>query len=137
MQYTDEAGEDPVAEETTNITSQDSKKAYIIQSCTVKKIIIEGVLFSTLEFSSKARTFSRSVIMESFMDSCTNEKEDSFISAFEKNSLNEHEEKTSMKQTSIDSVHANSTDEYRHVILFGKISNSQEVGGIWFQFALL
>lgn len=129
MEYSDEAGNDPLDGELNDILNQDSKKAYILQSYTVKKIIIEGVTFSTVEFSIKARTFSRSVISQSQMEHISEEKEESFITMFERNSLNEHsiEKQMSPDQTNSHFDYENDLDAYRHVILFGKTSSVQEV----------
>lgn len=119
MQYSDEAGSDPMAGETGNLSNQDSKKAYIIQSFTVKRILIEGVTFSTVEFCSKARTFSRSVISEIQTESYSEDNEESFNTVYEKNGINGMiKEDTSAK---------NILDDYRHIVLFGKISSAQEV----------
>lgn len=125
MEYSDEAGNDPIVGEGTDISNQDSKKAYIIQSYSVKRIIIEGVTFSTVEFSSKARTFSRSVISQSQIEDGTEEKEESFLTMFERNSLNDiAKEKEIMPNRN---SHNNNLDGYRHIILFGKVSSVQEV----------
>lgn len=128
VEYSDEAGNDP-AEDVTDPSNQNLKKAYIVQSYTVKKLIIEGITFSTMEFSVKARTFSRSVIFQSQMDVINEDQEQSFISTFERNSLNEQ---LSIEQQSVDPTVSVNTlndvvEKYRHVIMFGKVSSTQEV----------
>lgn len=65
MEYLDEAGNDPPNGQATELTGQDHNKAYIVSSFTTKKFYLEGVKFSTDEFPSKARTFSRSVMSQS------------------------------------------------------------------------
>lgn len=127
MEYSDEAGNDPVVGEVADLSNQESKKAYIIQSFTVKRLLIEGVSFSTVEFSIKARTFSRSVIIESQMESNNEEAEESFITRFEKNSLNEFSIAQNVDVEQVTSANLFNLDGYRHVILFGKISSTQEV----------
>lgn len=129
MEYSDEAGSDPVVGEATDLSNQDSNKAYIIQSYTVKKLSINGITFSTVEFSGKARTFSRSFISQSEIESTNEEKEDSFITMFERNSLNEQQigEIILSGQSNSEYVSENNLDGYRHAILFGKINGVQEV----------
>lgn len=61
IDYLDEAGSDPP----TELLDSDKNKTYIISTFTTKKIAFEGVTFHTDEFPSKARTFSRSVLIES------------------------------------------------------------------------
>lgn len=128
IDYSDEAGNDPPNSEATDLTNQDSNKAYIVQSFTTKKLIIQGVSLSTVEFSSKARTFSRSVLNQSHYyekendDSFTalisvqNDDDDNFYAT--KGETNDNDEKCS--------EHFILNDK-RHIIMFGKISGKQEV----------
>lgn len=122
MEYFDEAGNDNNPDASKLFSNQDSKKAYIVQSYTVKRILLEGVTFSTVEFSIKARTFSRLVISE--MDDFNKDNEESFNTMFEKSSLIEESKVDEFKETKSEK---SILDDYRHVILFGKISSVQEV----------
>lgn len=117
MEYSDEAGNDPPTGQTSE-TTQEQKKSYVVSSFTTKKFILEGVTFSTVEFPSKARTFSRS----SQSQSSTNgdkEKEDSYV-ALVKDNLQTEESNSSGESFDI-------LDENRHVIVCGKLCNKQEV----------
>lgn len=67
IDYLDEAGSDPP----TELLDSDKNKTYIISTFTTKKIAFEGVTFHTDEFPSKARTFSRSVLIESSQHAST------------------------------------------------------------------
>ncbi|CAG9820878.1 unnamed protein product [Phaedon cochleariae] len=128
IEYFDEACNDPTNEEATKLTNQDSQKAYFVQSYTTKKFIIQGVTLSTVEFSSKARTFSRSVLLS---QSQHDQENDSLISVLEKcnpsenDTLENPEECKVQKQTNFEAQP--NLSEHRHVIKFGHLSSTQEV----------
>lgn len=116
MEYSDEAGNDPPTDQTTE-TSQEQKKAYVVSAFTTKKFIIEGISFSTVEFPPKARTFSRSVTSQSQSSVIGDkEKEDSYIA------LVKDKEEADDSGESIEVI-----EEQRNVILCGKLCNRQEV----------
>lgn len=133
VEYLDEAGDDPSANETTELASHSDTKAYIVASFTLKKLILEGVTLHSEEFPSRARTFSRSMMSQSNIttgqcsSSVTNEndEEDEFLSTI-------IEDSTSRKQ-SIIAVEENDDSKspldviVHDPILFGKLSGRQEV----------
>lgn len=121
MEYSDEAGNDPPTGETAE-TSQEQKKAYIASSFTTKNFNLDGVTFSTVEFPSKARTFSRSVMTQSQSSvNCDKEKEDSYI-ALVRDKEDVQAEDANSSGESIEVL-----EEHRHVILCGKLCSKQEV----------
>lgn len=135
IDYSDESGNDPPSDEATDLTNQDSKKAYLVQSFTTKKFIIQGVSLSTVEFTSKARTFSRSVLLSQSHHS-DNQRDDSFVTVLEKSNLNDDEKVSGGKEEDMKMPtserenppdKSNQFDSGRHVILFGKFSGTQEI----------
>lgn len=131
INYTDEAGSDP--ENPEDLTNQDSNKAYIVQSFTTKKLLIQGVTLSTVEFGSKGRTFSRSVINQS--EYYEKEKDDSLTALISVQSDDEDENFYATKPERRESQYGNEEktgtetelSDNRQVIMFGKISGKQEV----------
>lgn len=122
MEYSDEAGNDPPTGQAPE-TSHEQSKAYVVSSFTTKNFFLEGVAFSTVEFPSKARTFSRSVMSQSQSSVVgTKEKEDSYI-ALVKDSEELQAEDANSSGESIEVL-----EENRHVILCGKLCSRQEVG---------
>ncbi|KAJ8924233.1 hypothetical protein NQ315_007024 [Exocentrus adspersus] len=130
IDYLDESGSDPSPEEATDLTNQDSKKAYLVHSFTAKKFIVQGVSLSTVEFSSKARTFSRSVLLSQSYQS-DKQKDDSFVTVLDSSNLHDDErfhsadEDASSKESSPE--RSSELDNDRHVILLGKLSGVQEI----------
>ncbi|XP_025831922.1 autophagy-related protein 2 homolog B isoform X2 [Agrilus planipennis] len=115
MEYTDEAGNDPPVEEMTDPAIKEHK-TYIVSSFTIKNFYLEGVTLSTVEYPSKARTFSRSVVQQSqiFEDSGNSDPLEAV--------LNDNHADTKDKNSS-----ASVGNDERHVILFGKLSGRQEI----------
>lgn len=136
LEYLDEAGDDPPTSEATELTNQDESKAYVVSSFTLKKFILEGVTFSSEEFPSRARTFSRSVMSQS--QSSTNleqskASDDLFLSTIIEDTIRRGSDAT--RESSVDNTPINEqppsqfpleTPEHKP-ILFGKLSGRQEV----------
>lgn len=118
--YADESSNDPPKEEATDLSKQDEKKAYLEQSYTARSTRLEGITISTVEFSSKARTVSQSVMSDS---SCY-DKEDSFSSIIEKTNANDANEMKDLPKTGQDQYCAS---DKRNVIMFGKFAGKVEV----------
>nr|CAI5847822.1 unnamed protein product [Callosobruchus analis] len=132
IEYSDESGNDPTPEEATDLTNRDSKKAYIVQSVTTKKFNIQGVTLSTVEFSSKARTFSRSVLLsQSQCQQFDKENEDSVVTILQRSTNDDQKEAEAVVVPPV--VEKQKTPEvpivngHRHVIVFGKMSGGQEI----------
>lgn len=93
---------------------------------------MQGVSLSTVEFASKARTFSRSVLLSQSQHS-DNQKGDSFVSVLEKTTVNEEDKareedrKIPASEKESPQEKSNQFESDRHVILFGKFSSTQEV----------
>ncbi|CAH1999640.1 unnamed protein product [Acanthoscelides obtectus] len=132
IEYSDESGNDPTPEEATDLTNQDSKKAYIVQSVTTKKFNIQGVTLSTVEFSSKARTFSRSVLLsQSTCQQLDKETEESVATMLNRSTI---EEQTEEEETQVfppvdekEKTPDPNLNGHRHVIVFGKMNGGQEI----------
>lgn len=62
LEYSDEAGSDPGS---STLDPNQASKGYVVSAFTTKRFYLEGVTFHTDEFSSRARTFSRSVMTAS------------------------------------------------------------------------
>ncbi|XP_056630005.1 autophagy-related protein 2 homolog A [Diorhabda sublineata] len=124
IEYSDEAGSDPSTDEATN-TTQDQKKAYMENTFTTKIFSITGVTLSTVEFSSKARTFSKSLFVQSQFET----ENDSLVTVIEssnraKDSLMDTE-KVNVKD--VFKKVEQCVDDHRHVIKFAKITDKQQV----------
>lgn len=140
MEYTDEAGKDPPPEEITDINNQELNKGYIVTSFTTKNFTMEGVKFSTVEFPSKARTFSRSVMSQSYEHN-ESEQGDSLTVLLQSTNLNDNlssDEVEREKVISSEKEHIEESEneekeklnpfsEERHVVMFGRLSGKQEV----------
>lgn len=136
IEYLDEAGNDPPTGQSPESTSQEQCKAYVVSSFTTKNFFFEGVTFSTVEFPSKARTFSRSLLVTSQMKN-SSEHQDSLttlVHPTDREGANESEANSSSDSFDV-------LDERRHDVLFGKLCGRQEVGVmflklqfIWFLF---
>lgn len=124
MEYLDEAGNDPPTGQAPESTSQEQNKAYIVSSFTSKNFYLEGVRFSTVEFPSKARTFSRSMMSQS-QSSVVQEKdrEDPLTGLVQESPVDNQAE--SDANTSSESYDV--FDERRHDVVFGKLCSRQEV----------
>ncbi|XP_072387744.1 autophagy-related protein 2 homolog A isoform X1 [Diabrotica undecimpunctata] len=138
IEYSDEAGNDPSTEENLDQTNQDSKKAYVVNSYTTKNFIITGITFSTVEFFSKARTFSRSVLTQSHLEA----ENDSLVTVIESSNIgsdfslptpqNEENEGVPKEEEEEEEVNEEKDTEksfngQRNVIKFGYISGTQEI----------
>lgn len=97
-----------------------------------------------MEFTSKARTFSRSVLLSQSHHS-DNQRDDSFVTVLEKSNLNDDEKVSGGKEEDMKMPtserenppdKSNQFDSGRHVILFGKISGTQEVWKWFFKIQL-
>lgn len=125
MEYFDEAGHDPSSDEITDNTQQD--KTYVVSSFTCKDLYLEGITLSTIEFPSRARTFSRSVISHSQVFDKSEEKQDSLVTMVQ-NTDNDNNRVGNDSSSSEDCYETrDSIDDERHVIMFGKITGRQEV----------
>nr|XP_022914053.1 autophagy-related protein 2 homolog B isoform X1 [Onthophagus taurus] len=112
----DEAGNDPPTGETPDANVKEQSKAYVDSLVTCKNFILTGVSFHTIEFPTKARTFSKSVRERSPCKHCqasdlTESDEDERC-----NCSLEDQEETGRKVN---------TD--RHVIMFAKLNGVQEI----------
>ncbi|KAI4468676.1 autophagy-related 2 isoform a [Holotrichia oblita] len=123
MEYFDEAGHDPPADESADNVQDD--KAYVVSSFTCKDLYLEGVTLSTVEFPSSARTFSRSVINQSQVFSRNDERQDSLVSMVQ-NTDNDNNKVGSGAEQNLYDI-KDSADDQRHVIIFGKITGRQEI----------
>lgn len=119
MTYCDEASfEDPDLRGTRDSNSkEDPKKAYLIDSFTIKDIVIEGVKLSTIEFPSVERTISRSILTNS---SCTSKDEESC------SELEEIEPKDELPKK-LEYSNDDDLNPERHIIAFGNFYNKLEV----------
>lgn len=132
----DAAGNDPPTGEAADPTNNEQKKAFVVNSFTIKNFYFEGVTLSTVEFPSKARTFSRSVMTQSNMTS-TQEKEDSLVTMFEKNIIgassdydfSENEETKVINENR--SRRSSTVDDERQVIQFGRLIGKQHVSAFF------
>lgn len=125
IEYSDEAGNQPSTEEAANTTTQDTKKAYMENSFTTKNFSITGVTFSTVEFLSKARTFSRSAFVQSHFET----ENDSLVTVIESSSLGK-DSLIDTQKVKVEDVHKTEEDclnDHRHIIKFAKITNKQQV----------
>lgn len=135
LEYLDEAGDDPATSETAELANQDENKAYVISSFTLKKFVLEGVTFSTEEFPSRSRTFSRSVMNQSETSVGNLEQskgtEDVFLSTIIEDSIKRSADVTresSVESTPVNDVPTSPLETSEHdPILFGKLSGRQEV----------
>lgn len=118
IEYLDEAGNDPPTGQPSD-NPHEQNKAYVVSSFTTKNFLLEGVTFSTVEFPSKARTVSRSVISQSQSLYC--DRADSLSTLVDGSSSSVDGEENSSGE-SIEVV-----DEQRHVIMFAKLCSKQEV----------
>lgn len=123
MEYFDEAGHDPSADETTQHTQDE--KTYVVSSFTCKDLYLEGVTLSTIEFPSRARTFSRSVIIQSQVFDRSEEKQDSLVSMVQNTDSDNDKVSNEVDQEIYETK--DHVDDQRHTIMFGKITGRQEV----------
>lgn len=141
LEYLDEAGDDPPTSETTELTNQDENKAYVISSFTLKKLVFEGVTFSSEEFPSRARTFSRSVMSQSQASvnlEQSKASEDVFLSTIIEDSIRRGSD--AGRESSVESTPVIETPNTQFLsdvpehepILFGKLSGRQEVSLFFF-----
>ncbi|RZC41089.1 autophagy-related protein 2 A -like protein, partial [Asbolus verrucosus] len=122
--YRDESCNDPSKEEATDLSKQDSKKAYIEQSYTTRSTRLEGISISTVEFSSKVRTVSQSTMS----DASSYERDDAFASVIEETNVNEENPDDAKSVPDISSNHDQYyTSDERSVIMFGKFGGKIEV----------
>ncbi|KAF5283909.1 hypothetical protein FQA39_LY04729 [Lamprigera yunnana] len=133
MEYMDAAGNDPPTGESISANNLEQNKTFIVSSFTTKNFYFEGVSLSTVEFPSRARTFSRSVIFQSTVSNST-EKEDSFVTMIEKNlkiEMNEPlTESTTNVPMGIEHSRRPSLSEFeneRHVVQFGRLVGKQQI----------
>lgn len=119
VEYSDEAGNDPPPAETSEEAEGELNSTYIVPAFTTKNFRLEGVTFSTVEFPCKARTFSKSVMSQSqtSVNGGDKEKEDSYVALVK--------DRSDDANTSGESIEV--LEEYRHVVLCGKLCGSQEV----------
>lgn len=142
MEYLDEAGNDPT-EETSDPSGQDQNKTFVASSFTTKNFYLEGVTFSTVEFPTMARTFSRSILVQSQSFQLQDkETEDSLVTMIaadefleERTPTNEDVEKTTSQ--SADGGVSRSMDDHRHVVQFGRLSGRQEVSFFFLYFFII
>lgn len=137
IEYLDEAGDDPSANETTELASHGDSKAYVVASFTLKKLILEGVTLHSEEFPSRARTFSRSMMSQSNINvtgplsSSTNinenDEEDEFLSTIIDGSSSRKQSETAVEQEFEDRNKSPLDVIVHDPILFGKLSGRQEV----------
>ncbi|KAL3285630.1 hypothetical protein HHI36_000162 [Cryptolaemus montrouzieri] len=128
MEYSDEAGNDPYKAEASEQDDETAKKAYVVQTFTTKNFNIEGVTVSTVEFPSKARTFSRSMMSNLSQDN-DDDGQHSFTT-FVDNSDEEEDDKEEFvaSQSSADAgSKLNEFEDQRHVVLFAKFSKKQVI----------
>ncbi|CAG9863843.1 unnamed protein product [Phyllotreta striolata] len=115
IDYSDEAGNDPSSDE----TDPESKKAFVVHSFTTRNLTVTGVTLSTVEFSSKARTFSRSVLVHSQQET----EHDSLVTVIENSPIADDSRKSTPEEPeSLDDLNG-----HRYVIKFGQISGTQEI----------
>ncbi|KAK4884514.1 hypothetical protein RN001_000785 [Aquatica leii] len=136
MEYMDAAGDDPPTGESLNTNNLEQNKAFIVSSFTTKNFYFQGVTLSTVEFPSRARTFSRSVIYQSTISN-SQEKEDSFVTMIEKNlkaEINEQSPESNEADITKDKVRERSRtpslsefENERHVIQFGRLVGKQQI----------
>lgn len=62
LEYSDEAGSDPSH---ASLDPNQATKGYVVSAFSNKRFYLEGVTFHVDEFPSKARTFSKSIILSS------------------------------------------------------------------------
>ncbi|KAF5280262.1 hypothetical protein FQR65_LT03070 [Abscondita terminalis] len=136
MEYMDAAGDDPPTGESLNANNLEQNKAFVVASFTEKNFYFQGVTLSTVEFPSRARTFSRSVIYQTTSFN-SQEKEDSFVTMIEKNlkaEMNEH----SSECNESDILYGNDRrrsrtssisdfENERHIIQFGRLVGKQQI----------
>ncbi|XP_076267231.1 autophagy-related 2 isoform X1 [Rhynchophorus ferrugineus] len=116
MNYCDEASfEDPTMENTFDPNIDDSRKAYLFDSFTVKNLVIEGIKLSTIEFASVERTTSRSFTVST-----------SGASSKHEDSASENDESERI-ESSDGSEAEDEPSPDRHIICFAKFSSRQEV----------
>lgn len=142
MEYYDEAGSDPPLEETADINKQESNKTYLVNSFLSKNFYIQGVTFSSVEFPSGARTFSRSVLSQSVNET---EQGDSIVTILQNSNMNDsinssdtepevnenvRTESPSKKEEL--GVQSNPLEDKRFVVLFGKFCGKQEVSTFFY-----
>lgn len=132
MEYLDEAGNDPT-EEALDPSAHDQKKSFVASSFTTKNFYLEGVTFSTVEFPTIARTFSKSILVQS-QSSLLQDKEgeDSLVTMIAADGYLEertptNEDVESKSNQSGDGGGGRSMDDHRHVVQFGRLSGRQEV----------
>ncbi|XP_060533459.1 autophagy-related protein 2 homolog B isoform X2 [Cylas formicarius] len=112
IEYFDECGNDPGPDEATEISKDNTKKAYLVPSFTTKKLCIEGVKLSSIEFP----VFTKAAD-ESELKTGDPKEHDIFFYTGVKNNL---------KTECLDSG-PDESDEENLTIMFGKICNRQEV----------
>lgn len=122
--------------EATDISNQEHSKAYIVSSFTTKNFLLEGVKMSTVEFPSKARTFSRSVMSHSVVSTNDQEQTDSLTNLIQTTndsteSDDEHIEMENYISDKPEELRVNACSvlepDQRYVVLFGKLCGRQEV----------
>lgn len=116
MQYTDESGEDPSSNQMPEGT-QEQKKSYVVSAFTTKKLILEGVSFSTVEFPAKSHAFPMS--QSNYYGKVKDDSDDTLVPETEEQQPEDADESVEVLHREIDPT--------KNVILFGKLCNSQEV----------
>ncbi|KAJ8967898.1 hypothetical protein NQ317_015420 [Molorchus minor] len=136
IEYSDEAGDDPPGDETTDLTSQDSKKVILgAIHCQTKKFILQGVTLSTIEFVQARREHFRDRSYFHNLSHLKMKKRDSAIELIQKTTVNdiqddkdnksENGERTPTDEKKNSAEIPNELNGHRHVILFGKFSSKQ------------
>ncbi|KAB0799030.1 hypothetical protein PPYR_06910 [Photinus pyralis] len=126
MEYMDAAGNDPPTDGTVDPNNLEQNKAFVVSSFTTKNFYFQGVTLSTVEFPSRARTFSRSVIFQSNISNT--QEEDSLITMVEKSFKMETGECSDYTDTEEDQMaQSNEFENERHVIQFGRLVGKQQI----------
>ncbi|KZC06215.1 Autophagy-related protein 2 like protein B [Dufourea novaeangliae] len=116
LEYSDEAGLDPSS---TSLDPSQSTKGYIVSAFTTKRFYLEGVMFYTDEFPSRARTFSRSIITTSRGSTPDSKNSDGQFSSAQISP-------TQNAQTPSDGNILNNLNE-SNPIMFAKLAGRQEI----------
>lgn len=100
--------------------TQEQKKSYVVSAFTTKKLILEGVTFSTVEFPAKTHAFPMS--QSNYFEREKDDSDDTLVPETEE----QQSENADSSGESIEVLHTE-VDPKKNVILFGKLCNSQEV----------
>ncbi|KAK5648479.1 hypothetical protein RI129_003371 [Pyrocoelia pectoralis] len=128
MEYMDAAGNDPPTGESVDPNDLEQNKAFVVSSFTTKNFYFQGVTLSTVEFPSRARTFSRSVIFRSNTPNA--QEDDSLITMIERNIKIETSEcldYTDTEDQMTQSSEKSELENERHVIQFGRLVGKQQI----------